>query len=121
MSDSKPWWFSGGEPDPTPEPDRATDQTTGPTAEGASGERAGGRTFDLLGLASGAQQLVDMAKQAIWAPHTEHVDPADHGDCIICRALVAFDDVRKRPERSTTTGPPVREVDWIDLDPPVPA
>ena len=105
MSDSDPWWFSG--------------PPSAPASEGTR-ERSGGGGFSLSFLASGAQQVVEMAKQAILVPHADHEDPSEHGECIVCRGLLALDEVRGRPNAgngdgpgSTRRGGPVR---WIDLD-----
>jgi hypothetical protein len=106
MSTDDPWWFSG--PASAPEP------------EGAAGQSARGG-FSLSFLAAGAQQIVDMAKQALLVPHADHDDPSEHGECIVCRGLVALDEVRGRPNADnasdTESAGRAGSVRWIDLDP----
>ena len=106
MSTGDPWWFSGTAPDH--ESEDPSDQST----------RGG---FSLSFLAAGAQQLVDMAKQAILVPHADHDDPAEHGECIMCRGSLALDEVRGRSNaRNANAGGPEHRpgpVRWIDLDP----
>lgn len=107
MSGGVPWWYSGGGDDP------------GPDTSDASGARRGSSLprFDLGGLASGAQQLVDFARQALLAPHAGHEDPRDHPDCMICRTMTAVGDVRGAT--SMRSGAPDRPgIQWITLDPP---
>ena len=106
MSSGYPWWFSG--------PQTAHDSQDAPDAADRGG-------FSLSFLASGAQQLVDLAKQAILVPHVDHVDPSEHGECIICRGLLALDEVRGRPNGGSSDSPApagrTGSVRWIDLDP----
>ena len=106
MSAGDPWWYSG-----TP---------SGPEPEGASDQPARGG-FSLSALVTGAQQIVDLAKQAILVPHADHDDPSEHGECLVCRGLVALDEVRGWPSAGNVNGPDSRSaagpVRWIDLDP----
>ena len=105
VSAGTPWWYSG---DPASE--RAAD---------ASDDRPGRGRFDvpgldLAGLASGAQQLVELARQALLAPHAGHDDPRAHPDCMICRTMAALGEVRvgaDAPTRATA-------IEWITLEPP---
>ena len=106
MNGAGPWWYSGPSPD---------DQPAG------AGDRKPNVAFTLASLASGAQQVVDMAKQVILVPHADHDDPSEHGSCIICRGLLVLGDVRVRPEdddggqRRADESPAT--VRWVDLDP----
>ena len=106
MSAGDPWWFSGTAPDR--ESEDPSEQST----------RGG---FSLSFLASGAQQLVDMAKQAILVPHADHDDPSEHGECIMCRGSLALDEVRGRSNAGNANGRGSESrtggVRWIDLDP----
>ena len=106
MSAGDPWWFSGTAPDR--ESEDPSEQST----------RGG---FSLSFLASGAQQLVDMAKQAIHVPHADHDDPSEHGECIMCRGSLALDEVRGRSNAGNANGRGSESrtggVRWIDLDP----
>jgi len=101
---SAPWWYSG-------EP-----RADGP-ADGATDEARPRFDFaGLAGLASGAQQLVDLARQAILTPHVGHEDPHGHPDCVICRALAAFGDAS--PGEAGSAGAGDAAIVWIDLEPP---
>ncbi|MCX6414627.1 MAG: hypothetical protein NTU77_08515 [Actinobacteria bacterium] len=106
MSAGDPWWFSGAAPDHE--------------SEDAPGQSARGG-FSLSFLAAGAQQFVDMAKQAILVPHADHDDPSEHGECIMCRGVLALDEVRGRANAENANGggsePRTGGVRWIDLDP----
>ena len=110
MSEGDPWWFTGTLPD---------DESAGPR------HRTPGGGFSLSFLASGAQQLVDMAKQVIVAPHADHEVPEQHGDCIICRGQLALGEVRRRPDApndDVATGAKLESaVEWIHLDAARPA
>lgn len=105
MSEGDPWWFSGS--------------ASGRESENSSGQSPRGG-FSLSSLATGAQQIVDIAKQALLAPHADHDDPSEHGECIVCRGLVALDEVRGRPNADEAHGPGstgrAGSVRWIDLD-----
>ena len=104
MSGSTPWWYSG-----------ADDAAADAGATSGRGDTAGSRPrFDIAGLATGAQQLVDLARQALIAPHAGHGDPREHPECVICRALTAFGDTAG--PGSAMSGSPV--IEWIDLEPP---
>lgn len=87
---STPWWFSG-EPEEQAEPRRTT---------------------DFAALAAGAQQLVEFARAALLAPHAGHVDPAEHPECLLCRASAAFGD-RAASGRPTA---PARAITWIPIE-----
>ena len=110
MNGNDPWWFTGTMPD---------------TASAGAGDRTTGGGFSLSFLASGAQQLVDMAKQAIVVPHADHDDPEQHGDCIICRGQLALGEVRRRPnapdDEVATEAKSTSTVEWIRLDAARPA
>ena len=105
MRGTDPWWFTGTTPD---------------DASSGARDRTQGGGFSLSFLASGAQQLVDMAKQAIVVPHADHDDPEHHGDCIICRGQLVLGEVRRRPNASdddVATGKNSgSSVEWIQLD-----
>ncbi len=90
---TNPWWFTGSTDDTAP-----------------AGGRGGGP--DLSSLAAGAMQLVELARSALLAPHAGHADPAEHPDCLLCRATLAFS------ERSPQAGPrPDREaIVWLELE-----
>ena len=110
MSGADPWWFTGTMPD---------------DASSGARDRTPGGGFSLSFLASGAQQLVDMAKQVIVVPHADHDDPEQHGDCIICRGQLALGEVRRRPnipdvDVATETNSE-STVEWIHLDAARPA
>lgn len=76
MSERQPWWYSGdeaGEEDET----RAEDSSSSSVP-----------ALDWMALLSGAQKVVDWATDRVLAPHSEHGDPHDHPDCMVCRTLV---------------------------------
>ena len=87
-----PWWFSGGE-----EPDAP------PRAR-----------LDLSSFTAGAQQLLELARTTLLAPHAGHADPAEHPECVVCRTSLAVGDLRMA--RPTAPG----AIAWIELDPPQP-
>ncbi|MDD2817575.1 MAG: hypothetical protein PHN51_02105 [Candidatus Nanopelagicales bacterium] len=87
MSGSKPWWFSGEEP---------------PSS-----------TFDLGGIASSAQQIIEWARDSLLTTHQAHLNPADHPTCLLCKAMQLF---QQSPNASETHDD--EPFTWIDLDPP---
>ena len=107
MSASTPWWYSGAAPQ------EGAHRAEG-SPEPAEPDRETRARFDLAGLASGAQQLVDLARQALLAPHAGHEDPRDHPECMLCRTMSALGEVRAGPERAA----PGPGVEWIALEPP---
>lgn len=107
MSTSTPWWYSGATPQD------GAEGSDGPF-ESADRDHAGRPRFDFAALATGAQQLVDLARQTLLAPHAGHDDPRDHPDCMVCRTMAALGEVRVAPERSA----PVAGIEWIPLEPP---
>lgn len=88
MSARTPWWFTGDAPQSKP-------------------------PLDLSGLASGAQFVVDWARESLLATHQTHLDPADHPQCLMCRAMDLFG-------AAAAPTPPDEGEDlvWIDLDEP---
>lgn len=83
---STPWWFSG---------DEATREQERPA-------------FDFSALGATAQALFDLARNVLVAPHATHADPAEHPDCLLCRASSVVGDGPK----------PVRDVvapEWIAI------
>jgi len=110
VSGADPWWFTGTMPD---------------DASSGARDRTPGGGFSLSFFASGARQIVDMAKQAIVVPHADHDDPKQHGDCIICRGQLAFGEIR-RPSNApdvdvVTETNSESTVEWIHLDAARPA
>jgi hypothetical protein len=87
MSDQTPWWFSGDKSSP--------------------------KGFDFGGLASGAQQVIAWARDSLLTNHQSHTDPADHPQCVLCKAMHLFQQTTVEPTLSEDA-----EFEWIDLDPP---
>jgi len=87
VSEKPPWWFSGDD--------------------------SASKGFDLGGLASGAQQMIEWARDSLLTNHQSHTDPAEHQQCVLCRAMQLF-------QQSTPEPTPADEVafEWIELDPP---
>lgn len=108
VSAGTPWWYSGD-----PVGDHATDPSPGSDDRPTRG-RFEVPGLDLAGLASGAQQLVELARQALLAPHAAHDDPRAHPDCVICRTMAALGEARvERDAPTRSTG-----IEWITLEPP---
>ena len=109
MSDARtPWWYSGGDDG---EPDEA-----------APDEASESATTDWMGLLAGAVRMVDWATSTVMAPHSEHEDPAEHPECLVCRTITLVGD----PVGLTTTvaragataaAAPLPEVRWLPFEP----
>lgn len=82
-----PWWFSGDDeqPEPDPVPERA-EEAAPDTEEAAS------PSMDWTVLVAGAAKMVDWATEKVMAPHAEHTDPAEHPDCMVCRTVTLIGD-----------------------------
>lgn len=76
----EPWWYSGP----------ANGDTEPPPSVGQGGQEPG--SIDWMSMLAGAARMVDWARGAVLDPHAEHVDPAGHPDCMICRTLVVVGD-----------------------------
>jgi len=87
MSGSKPWWFSG--------------------------EESSSSTFDLGGIASSAQQIIEWARDSLLTTHQVHLNPADHPTCLLCKAMQLFQQSPNASEAHED-----EPFTWIDLDPP---
>lgn len=91
MSQRQPWWYSGEEAtaaldDPVPPASAAADSAPdpdGPVDDGGPEPRV-----DVSALAQGAQRLIEWATERVVAPHAEHGEPAEHPDCLMCRAAL---------------------------------
>jgi hypothetical protein len=86
MSGRSPWWYSGEEEEgPPTEPgsreEAEPDDDTSPAS-----------ALDWGALLTGAARMVDWATSAVMAPHAEHVDPADHPQCVVCRTITLVGD-----------------------------
>jgi hypothetical protein len=59
-----------------------------------------------------ASTVVEWAADRVMAPHAEHRDPAQHPQCLICRAttMLAPGVTAARESRG-----PVPEILWIDI------
>lgn len=87
MSASKPWWFSGDE--------------------------SASNTFDLGSLATGAQHIIEWARDSLLTTHQSHVNPDDHPTCLLCKAMQLFQQTSPVVPASDEEA-----VVWIDLDSP---
>ncbi|MDO8731791.1 MAG: hypothetical protein Q7L55_04360 [Actinomycetota bacterium] len=94
MSAKTPWWFSDGESE-------------------SKGFDLGGKGFDLGGLASGAQQVLEWARESLITTHQGHVNPADHPQCFMCRAVLLLHPAATDPGENED-----EDFTWIELDPP---
>ncbi|MSO27571.1 MAG: hypothetical protein EXQ60_05840 [Candidatus Nanopelagicales bacterium] len=45
------------------------------------------RSFDPAAIVGGLHQLLTWAAQTVGGPHSEHVDPGEHPDCLVCRGM----------------------------------
>ncbi len=93
-------------------------------------------SMDWTALVAGAARMVDWATERVMAPHAEHVDPAEHPECMVCRTVALIGDPvglmsggsgprrgrrhrgGRRRVRSTRAGPvrPVRQsIRWIPI------
>ena len=107
MSDSveQPWWYSGDEPDAS-----------------AGGPSVGGTSLDWQGLLTGAARMVDWAASTVVEPHADHLDPAEHPECLVCRTLALVQDRTGMtaptpqspvPSPAPNPAPPIR---WIPIE-----
>lgn len=87
MSEKSPWWFSEGE--------------------------AESKGFDLGGIATGAQLVVDWARESLLTTHQGHVNPADNPQCLICRAVQLFHSAGGAEETTEE-----QAFFWVELDAP---
>lgn len=103
MSDPRaPWWYSGSE-------------ESGSEESGSDAPVAG--PMDWTALAAGAQRLVDWATERVMAPHAEHVDPAAHPQCVVCRTLLVIGDRSgtSSGEPTAETRPTADDIAWIPI------
>ncbi len=94
MSAKTPWWFSDGESE-------------------SRGFDLGAKGFDLGGLASGAQQVLEWARESLITTHQSHVNPADYPNCFMCRAVQLL-----HPATGTEVVTEDEDFFWIELDEP---
>lgn len=94
MSARSPWWFSEGESE-------------------SKGFDLGAKGFDLGGLASGAHQVLEWARESLITTHQGHVNPADYPQCFMCRAVLLL-----HPATGTEMVTEEEGFAWIELDPP---
>lgn len=98
-SSGEPWWYSGP-PEQARSEGRAGDggaRDDGARDDGAAADGSG--AVDWMAMLAGAARMVDWARGAVLDPHAEHVDPADHPDCMICRTIVVVGDQVGMPAR----------------------
>lgn len=114
MTASTPWWYSGQGASEDSADDRGADGGEGTGRPRFDIPGMGIPGLDIAGLASGAQQLVDLARQALLAPHAGHADPREHPECMVCRTMTAFGEARMTTGRSA----PAPVIEWIALEPP---
>ena len=107
-----PWWYSGDESEePTPPP---------PSEPADDAPRVGADWGSLL---SGAQRIVDWATETVMAPHTEHDDPRQHPECVICRAIALVDLGRETGQSPAAPADEVEHewrIEWIPIREDVP-
>ena len=100
MTQQPPWWYSGSSNEPPPESSSSPDQPTGGTPS----------LGDLVSMAS---TVVEWATDRVMAPHADHRDPADHPQCLICRATALLSPAVAPPREPSHE--PAR-IMWIDID-----
>lgn len=98
-----PWWYSGNDPG-----DESWD-------EGVPPSQTPPPAWDPAALVSAANQLVEWATDRFVAPHAEHVNPADHPTCMLCRGSAVLGSVQRSSAPVDGAEPitwvPVRRVD----------
>ena len=87
MSSQPPWWYSAqGQSRAS---DGSASEGSSPGADGSDGPAAEGPSSGAPSLGdfvSMASTLVEWATDRVMAPHAEHTNPAEHPQCLICRA-----------------------------------
>ncbi len=113
-----PWWYSGDDeavggaaPDAVPTDDLPTD--AGPTGAAPDTGPADAPRPTWLDLLSGASRLVGWATEVVLTPHAEHEDPRAHPQCVVCRAAVAFGQVRGVGPSAPPEAPP--SIRWLEI------
>lgn len=110
-SSVNPWWYSGDDAEPAD----GTGESPEDRPEAGEGEET---TVDWGELLSGAFRMVDWATSAVMAPHSEHADPAEHPQCIVCRGiLLVSSQAPGAAGRSPSESAPRRssEIRWIPI------
>ena len=100
MTEQPPWWYSGSSNQPPPESPSSSDQPTGGTSS----------LGDLVSMAS---TVVEWATDRVMAPHADHRNPAEHPQCLICRASALLAPSATTP-RGASKEP--THIIWIDID-----
>jgi len=86
MSSQPPWWYSAGQ---SPESDGSGSESSSSRAAGsndAAADSPASGAPSLGDFVSMASTLVEWATDRFMAPHAEHATPAEHPQCLICRA-----------------------------------
>jgi len=107
MSEQPPWWYSGSSTPPGPE-----SSDSPPTAPPLSAPSSGGAP-SLSDLMSMASTVVEWATDRVMAPHADHRDPAEHPQCLICRASALLSASTSSPR---VPGQEPARIMWIDID-----
>ncbi len=94
MSAKAPWWSSDGDSE-------------------NKGFDFGGKGFDLGSLASGAQQVLEWARESLITTHQSHINPADYPTCFMCRAVQLL-----HPATASEVATEEEDFEWIELDEP---
>jgi hypothetical protein len=89
-----PWWYSGDDEEPPDEESSGSGRVPEPAAdpEPSAGDGEDAPSMDWTALVAGAARMVDWATERVMAPHAEHMDPADHPDCMVCRTVTLIGD-----------------------------
>lgn len=120
MTSGRPWWYSGDEAtealgDPAPREEVAFST---PQAEaGDPPPAAADGRLDVAALAQGAQRLIEWATERVVAPHAEHDDPANHPDCLMCRAALLMGPGGQSGQTPTASArpDPVAPIVWLPV------
>jgi hypothetical protein len=94
MTNGKPWWYSGDD-EPADGADASEEFPDSPDASDVADDAdgpGGGSSMDWTALVAGAARMVDWATSTVMAPHAEHVDPAEHPQCVVCRTILLVGD-----------------------------
>ena len=127
MSDRTPWWYSGDgskepvEPHEPVEPNDAKEpvepyQDAQPGGASSDGPEPGDSApVDWMGLLAGAARMVDWATSAVLTPHAEHADPAEHPQCVVCRAILLVGDRGAAVAEEPRDAAPAPRIRWIPV------
>jgi len=105
MTERRPWWYSGDDAEASGVPSEDADATASDGTDDAgpsdNDDEASPSGRDWMALLAGAQRVVDWATERVIAPHSDHGDPHEHPDCVVCRTLLVVGDLGARVADAT--------------------